>query len=933
MADDLKRVGLKFTAEGAVDFKASLKDISAATKENYSELKLAQSQYDKNTSSTQKLTDKQSYLQKQTEAYTQKVQVLQKEVEEEKNKEDADTTAINKKTAELNAAQAKLNGYQSSLEDVNKALTTHASQIQDFGGKLTDVGGKIENVGSTMTKTITAPVAAAAGASVAAWKEVDEAMDTVTTKTGASGKALEDMQQRAKNLAETIPVSFQDAGTAIGEVNTRFGVTGQELEDLSGQFLKFAELNGTDVNSSIDTVQKTMAAFGVETKDAGAMLDTLNQVGQASGISMDTLAADMTKNATALQGMGMNAADAANLMGKLEKSGVDTGVAMTGMSKVQKAAMTDGISMQDEFKKALSSSDSAIDVFGSKAGPKLYAAFQQGAISASDFAGGTSNLNDALGSVSDTFESTEDPLDKMTVAMNKLKDLGAQLVDTAAPMIEQAISGLIGFIDKLKTGWEALSPGMQEAIEKAALIAAAVGPVVVAIGKLTTGVGGLATKFGDALKDAGSFGGALTSLAGGPVGIVVAAIAGIVTVLVTLWNTNEDFRNAVTTAWNAIKDVVGTVVSAIQTFWTTILQPVFQAIGEFLQSTLAPIFQTVWSAISTVVSTVFTAIAGFWTSILQPAFQAIGSFIQGTLMPIFQVVFMAIGEVVKTQFNLIVGVWQNILLPAFQAIGTFLKGTLGPVFTTIFNAIKTVVQTVFNAINGFWNTILKPAFTAIGNFLKGTLQPVFKTVFEAIRSVVQTVFGAIRGFWNSILKPVFTAIGTAASAMRKAVEGPLNGISRAFHTVFGGIQDFLRPVISWLKGIFNFHWSLPHIALPHFSISGSFSLNPPSVPHFGIDWYDEGGIFSSPTVIGVGEKRPEFVGALDDLRTIVREESGSSDEQVVSRLDRLTQVLEYYLPMLAKMKVILDKDTLVGELAPELNEELAFINGRRQAFK
>ena len=82
MADDLKRVGLRFTADGAVDFKNSLKDISAATKENYTELKLAQSQYDKNTSSAQKLADKQKYLQGQTDLYKQKVQLLNTQLEE-----------------------------------------------------------------------------------------------------------------------------------------------------------------------------------------------------------------------------------------------------------------------------------------------------------------------------------------------------------------------------------------------------------------------------------------------------------------------------------------------------------------------------------------------------------------------------------------------------------------------------------------------------------------------------------------------------------------------------------------------------------------------------------------------------------------------------------------------------------------------------------
>lgn len=122
------------------------------------------------------------------------------------------------------------------------------------------------DIGTGMTTHVTAPIAGAAAGAVTAWKEVDEAMDTVTTKTGASGEALEDMRQRVKNIAETIPTDFQTAADAVGEVNTRFGATGDELEDLSSRFVQFAQLNGTDVSSSIDSVQSAMVKVGSRDK-------------------------------------------------------------------------------------------------------------------------------------------------------------------------------------------------------------------------------------------------------------------------------------------------------------------------------------------------------------------------------------------------------------------------------------------------------------------------------------------------------------------------------------------------------------------------------------------------------------------------------------------------------------------------------------------
>lgn len=123
----------------------------------------------------------------------------------------------------------------------------------------------------------------------------------------------------------------------------------------------------------------------------------------------------------------------------------------------------------------------------------------------------------------------------------------------------------------------------------------------------------------------------------------------------------------------------------------------------------------------------------------------------------------------------------------------------------------------------------------------------------------------------------------AVNGIKDTVTNVWNSISTITTTVWEGIKsaitkpisaavDFVKEQIERIKNFFsNLTISLPHINLPHFSISGGFSLNPPKVPSFGVEWYDKGGIFTRPSIIGVGEKRPEFVGALEDLKGIVRE--------------------------------------------------------------
>lgn len=619
MADDLKRVGLRFTAEGAVDFKKSLKDISAATKENYTELKLAQSQYDKNTSSAQKLADKQKYLQGQTDAYKQKVALLNQQLEEMEKDEKADETAIRKKRAEINEATTKLNGYETSLEEVTKAIENHAGELKDWGDKLETVGGKIENigkkgqtVGKTLTKTVTVPIVAAAGASVAAWKEVDAAMDIITKKTGASGEALKDMQDRAKNIAETIPTSFEEAAQAVGEVNTRFGLTGDALEELSTQFIKFAEINDTDVSSSVDSVQKALAAFGLDADSAGTLLDSLTSTAQSTGISVDTLASGLVQNGTAFQEMGLSVEQAVAAMGEMEKSGANSDAVMQGLKKALKSAAKEGkplntalSELQNTIKNGTGSVDgltAAYDLFG-KSGDQIYTAVKNGTL---DFEALGIQVGETGGAVSNTFEETLDPLDKLKATMNTLKDLGSEIVEAAAPMLIEAMKALRDLVVDLKKRWDKLNPQQQQAIIKFAAIAAAIGPVVTALFKFisTTGTG-IKTigKLISTLSASGGLAGVLG--AGGP---VLIAIAAAIAAGVLLWKNWDKVKAAaqklgegIKKAWNGIKTATSTIwngiTSGLSSVWnritntarntwnnlkTAITQPV-QAAWQFLQ--------------------------------------------------------------------------------------------------------------------------------------------------------------------------------------------------------------------------------------------------------------------------------------------------------------------------------------------------------------
>ena len=136
----------------------------------------------------------------------------------------------------------------------------------------------------------------------------------------------------------------------------------------------------------------------------------------------------------------------------------------------------------------------------------------------------------------------------------------------------------------------------------------------------------------------------------------------------------------------------------------------------------------------------------------------------------------------------------------------------------------------------------------------------------------------LRGFASALLDAIMHTdwIGMFMNIVKGAVTAWAELVKTAgsvMHDVWTNVKEWVGKLVS----LFDFKWELPKIKMPHVKISGSFSLVPPSVPKFSIDWYDKGGVFTDPTIIGIAEKRPEFVGALDDLREIVRDEAGGNN--------------------------------------------------------
>lgn len=585
----------------------SLKGVDKSLKQTQTALKDIDKLLKFNPGNTELLVQKQRNLKKAIGETKERLAELRKAAE--------NTTPEQIGQEKYDALQREIIDTENKLKSLTKEMQSFGSvagqRLQAVGASMKELGGKIQNVGKELTTKVTAPILALGTASVMAFKEVDDAFDIVISKTGATGDALKEMQDQVTGIAETMPVSFEDAGTAIGEVNTRFGVTGEQLDEISRQFLKFAKINGTDVNTSIDTIQSAMAAFGLTADDTTAVLDAFNAAGQATGVPLDRLAESVKKNSATLQEMDLSLNDSITFLAQLDKSGMDSSTVMTGLRKALAKAAKEGKPMNQALQELQDSltgatdettaSQMAIELFGTKAGAAIAQYVRNGQL---DFSTLAQSAQDSAGSVSSTYDEIVDPLDEFTMALNQLKAIGMEIGSAVMPFISQALGILRDVLEKLKTAWESLSPAQQEMIVKVALIVAAIGPLLTVLGGVISAAGTIISVLGMLLS---------------PIGLVIAAIAGLIAAglwlhahwdQVCAWANNlkervtqafEGLKANVTAKIQAAKNKVSSVVNAMKADVTGKVNA--------LKSAVSNAFSAVHNAISSKMSAAKNAVS------------------------------------------------------------------------------------------------------------------------------------------------------------------------------------------------------------------------------------------------------------------------------------------------------------------------------------
>ena len=799
------------------------KQLASENEKVVSSFKLQESQLGANASEADKLALAEKRIGAQSDIVARQIENLEKQLALTKQEYGENSAEANKMETQLNQAKTaysnlsqEMNNLGSagkqasgSLSETNNLLK--AELLNQFSEKLSDISQKLVDFGKSALE---------------AFRQVDEGMDTIVTKTGATGDSLKGMQDIASSIATTIPTDFSKAGEAVGEVNTQFGLAGDALKDVSVEMIKFAEINGTDITNSTISASKALEAYELSTSDLAKVLDSTTYTAQSTGVSVDDLMKKAIEGAPQIKMLGLSFEEGVALLGQFETSGVDASSALSGLTKAAGSYAKQGKTLKeglvetiDKIKNTTSETEAmglAMEIFGAKKAPQMIDAIKRGSF---DFQSFAESAEYSVGAVSKTFEATLDPIDKFKTAQNSvtlaMSELGAAIAETLAPIFE-----VLGNIVKDIAEWFSGLPGP-------------VKEFIVILGGVVTVAGILVPIFLTLQAAAVALGtsiGAMIATAAPIIGIaalIVAAIAAVIIGIKYLWDTNEGFRDAVMTVWNAILEVINKVVSEVSDFIMSIFGTVVDWWTEN-QELIRSSAETVWNAIQTVIDAAMTFLG-----------------------------------------PLIEGAWANIQLT----------------ITTVWEVIKTVVETAINVVLG----IIKAVMQIITGDWSGaweTIKGVFSTVWNAIQNVVQTIFTAIQSYISNTINAISSTISNVWNGISSTISNVLNGISNTVSNVWTGIKnsignaingakDLVSSAISAIKGLFNFSVSWPHIPLPHFSVSGS--ANPldwlsQGVPSISIEWYAKGGIMTKPTIFGAngnslmvgGEAGNEAVLPLND---------------------------------------------------------------------
>ena len=692
------------------------------------------------------------------------------------------------------------------ISSLSKGLQTAQKNIQKVASSFTKAGTKL-------TASITLPLVALGTTAVNVSKNFEQSMANAASVAGATGEEFEQMKQIARDMGAKTVFSASEAADALYYMAS----AGYKVEQMGASIeatLNLASATQSDLAFTTDTVIAALNMFGLEASQAERVTNVYAAAIGNSMANMDKLSNSMGYIGPVANSLGWEIEEVTGALAVLYNAGYDGSTAGTSLRQSLVALMNPtaaaqkifdelGVNLEqldpttnnladilDVLNNAGLSTAQAMEIFGARAGPGMLALMSAGGDAVRD-------MTESITGTAKATEMAEVQLDtlegQMKILKSQLEEIALQFGDILIPIIREFLTK---YVTPLINKFMGLSSGTKKNIVTIALLAAAIGPLLLVIGKLISSVGTIAK---------------VASLLFSKVGLIIAAIAAVVGVIIYLWKTNEGFRNFVTKIWEKIKSGILKAVDALKAWWDKNGEAIISTAVSLLKKlwdTVKKIFnkiwklaEKIWPVVKAIVVDTVTAIRNFWNEH--------GDAIVSKVVAVFTTIW----ELAKTCFNVIYDavvqflsylrpIWENIksLFMSLWDTLVSLYETLKPVFDLIIGVVLSLYGVVSSVIAGI--------IQALGPFLQAVID-----VGKAILEIIQFICAVLRGDWaeawesmKAVATNLWSAIKNIFLGIWEFIQGFCDGIVKFFSNMGSTIVSLFKSCWDGISGFFVNLW-------------------------------------------------------------------------------------------------------------------------------
>ena len=764
-----------------------------------------------------------------TELLAQKHKLLAEAVGETKEKlatlktaaEQANTALANGEISQeqYDALQREIVETEQDLKNLETQANQSATAVQKIataGEKLKTIGDNISSAGQKLLP-VTAGVTALRTASVTTAANFESSMsqvqaimgitkDSMSKVNGQSVNTMDTLSKLAKKMGAETAFSASECAEALNYLALA-GYDTQQMCDTLPTVLNLAAAGDIALADASDMVTDAMSALGMGVDEAETMVDQMAKTASTTNTSVAQLGEGiLTIGATAKSIKG-GTAELNTALGILANNGIKGAEGGTHLRNIilSLQSPTDaaakqmealGVSVYDSEGNMRSLNDILGDLNTSMDG--MTSAEKSNIISTIFNKTDLSSVNALLANTGSTWDDLQQKITDSGWAAQQMADTQLDNLQGQITILKSALEGLaisfgellmpaikqiVGWVQKFVDFLNSLDEGTKKTVVTIALLAAALGPVLIVIGKVISAVGTIMTivpKIAGVINTVkGAFAALNTTMLANPIVLIIAAIAALVAAFIYLWNNCDGFRQFWIDLWENVKQVAITVWNAIKEFFSQVweaIKTIFSTVFEVIKTLVTTYFNLYKTIIETVINVIKTVITTVWEAI----------------KGVFTTVFEVIKTIVTTYFNIYKTIIQTVLT-VIQTVITTVWNTIKTVITTVLNAIKTVFSTIWNAI--------KTIISAVVSGIKGLITGDFTAVKNSITTIMNTIKSTISTIWNTIKSTVSTVLGAIKSAVTSVFTGIVNVVKGAMGNVLNAVKTGFSNVKSHITGL------------------------------------------------------------------------------------------------------------------------------------